>query len=315
MAITSRQELAEFCLRQLGGGVINIEVSPEQLDDCIELAIEYYRDYHFDGCEKDFLPFEVSGTQITLPSAVGFTVGDGVRGVTSTSSAKILQVDLDTNVIMISRQVGGPRFAVGETVITGNGATTTITAISLGLVDKQYVETDESVMGVTKIMNMSNVLAAAMLTSPQYQFMASEIQNIMGGQTQYLYGVMNYMAQLDFILRKEKDYRFNRRMGKIFLDIDWTNDVTIGNYLVAEIYRYVDDDQYYRVLNDIWLKRYATALIKKQWGANTSKYGQMTLPGGLTYTGQQKFDEAVADIDKLEEEARNQSAPLNFLVG
>lgn len=314
MAIQNRQELAEFCLRQLGGGIVDIEVTTDQLDDCVELAMEFYRDYHFDGCERDFLIIPITATVLTVAATAGFIVGEVLIGSTSDSRAHVMGID--GNTITISRQVGSARFVANETLTGATSTTvTTITSIKLGMLDKKYFEPDETVMGVTKILSLTNTLASSMLVSPQYQFMASEIQNVMGGQTQYLYGMMNYMGHLDFVLRKEKDFRFNRRMGKLFLDIDWDADVAVGDKLVADIYRYVDDDLYSKVLNDMWLKRYTTAVIKKQWGTNTKKYGNMTLPGGLTFNGQQTYDEAVEEIKALEDEARLESAPLNFMVG
>ena len=329
MAINSRSDLIDFCKRQLGDGVINLEVSDDQYDDAIEMAIEFYRDYHFDGCERDYLVIPVTGTVLTVTSAAGFVVGEFITSPIYKLGAKITDIDTVNNKISIGRQVAQPAshangvyitassgFTVDETV-TGiqSTASTAITSIDLGLTDKKYFETEESVMGVMKILNLTSVLASNTLFNSKYQFMLSEIQNLAAGQTQYLYGVMNYMAQLDFVLRKEKDYRFNRRMGRLYIDIDWDNDVFVGDSMVAEIYRYVDDNLFVRVLNDIWLKRYATALIKKQWGQNLSKYEGMTLPGGMTMNGKYILEQAIEEIKELEATALNQSAPLNFLVG
>ena len=55
MALPStREEFKELCLRQLGKPVIDIEVADEQIEDCIDLCLEYYVDYHYDATEKEY---------------------------------------------------------------------------------------------------------------------------------------------------------------------------------------------------------------------------------------------------------------------
>ena len=85
--------------------------------------------------------------------------------------------------------------------------------------------------------------------------------------------VINYdivLRQLDFldhILVGEKALRFNQHDNRLYIDMDWENDLQVGEYLVIEAYRKLDPDTYTDVYNDIWLKRYTTQLIKRQWGA------------------------------------------------
>jgi hypothetical protein len=123
------------------------------------------------------------------------------------------------------------------------------------------------------------------------------------------------MSHLNFILTKEKSFRFNRRWNKIHLDINWNNDLKIGDPIIIEVYKALDDDTYAEVLSDRWLKEYTTAQIKYYWGSNLKKYSGMTLPGGLQYNGQQIWNEAVEEIKALEDEAISNSAPLYFEVG
>ena len=86
--------------------------------------------------------------------------------------------------------------------------------------------------------------------------------------------------------------------------MDWENDLQVGEYLVIEAYRKLDPDTYTDVYNDIWLKRYTTQLIKRQWGANLSKFNGVAMIGGVTLNGQQIYTEALQDIEKLETEFR-----------
>jgi len=86
--------------------------------------------------------------------------------------------------------------------------------------------------------------------------------------------------------------------------MDWGNDLQVDEYLVIECYRKLDPTTYTDVFNDIFLKRYVTALFKKQWGANLSKFNGVAMLGGVTLNGQQIYTEALADVDKLEQELR-----------
>ncbi len=51
---TTREEFKQLCLRQLGKPVIDIEVADEQVEDAIDLALEYYADYHYDATDKEY---------------------------------------------------------------------------------------------------------------------------------------------------------------------------------------------------------------------------------------------------------------------
>ena len=127
------------------------------------------------------------------------------------------------------------------------------------------------------------------------------------------------MRQLDFldhILVGEKPLRFNQHDNKLHIDMDWGSDLAVGEYLVIDAYRKLDPDTYTDVYDDIWLKRYTTALVKKQWGANLSKFNGVAMIGGVTLNGQQIYSEALQDVEKLETEIRS-SFELNpaMLIG
>ena len=95
---------------------------------------------------------------------------------------------------------------------------------------------------------------------------------------------------------------FNRRQNKLFIETDWANKFEAGDFLIVECYRVLDPTQYTEVYNDIFLKKYCTALIKRQWGENLKKFEGVQLPGGVTLNGKTIYDEAVDEINKIEEE-------------
>ena len=312
--ISSRQELADFCLSQLGSPVINIEVADSQLDANIELAVQFYIEKHFDGIEREYYSYILKGTHITVADGSIFTPTSAFLSADGKTSTSISSVN--GNVIITGKQLGLVKFAVGDTVKNNFGDTTTITNIVLGDLDNGYIPVDDTVMGVTKILNITSILGSSdYMFNVNYQIMMSEIQNLTSAGTAYFYGVQQFLGHLDFIMKKEKDFRFNRRTNKLYLDIAWTTDVKVGDIVIAEIYRSSDDESYPKVLNDIWLKKYAVALIKKQWGSNLRKYEGMQLPGGITFDGKALVIEATAEIAALEEEAISMSAPLDFLCG
>jgi hypothetical protein len=94
------------------------------------------------------------------------------------------------------------------------------------------------------------------------------------------------------------------------------NVAVVSQYLVLECVRILEPNTYTDIYNDYYLKRYATALIKRQWGANLIKFEGMVMPGGITFNGRQLFDDANEELLKLEEEARlNWEEPIDFMTG
>ena len=126
------------------------------------------------------------------------------------------------------------------------------------------------------------------------------------------------MRQLDFldhILVGEKPLRFNQHDNRLYVDMDWENDLMVDEYIVIECYRKMDPDTYTDVYNDIWLKKYTTALVKKQWGANLSKFAGFAMIGGVTLNGEQIYTQALADIEKLEEEIKSLQEHQALMIG
>ena len=98
--------------------------------------------------------------------------------------------------------------------------------------------------------------------------------------------------------------------------MDWSEDVEVDDFLIIEAYRKLDPTTYTDVFNDIYLKRYTTALIKRQWGANLSKFEGVQMLGGVTLNGAKLFEEAQADIEKLEEQIQlAYELPPNYMIG
>jgi hypothetical protein len=128
--------------------------------------------------------------------------------------------------------------------------------------------------------------------------------------------VQNHLRLINTLLVGEKPFRFNRHMNRLYVDMDWERDVSINDYLIVNCFRILDPNTFTDVYNDMFLKRYATALMKRQWGNNLKKFGGVQLPGGVVLNGQQIYDEATAEILKIEDEMQDRfELPTNFFVG
>ena len=129
------------------------------------------------------------------------------------------------------------------------------------------------------------------------------------------YMAFQQLQLLEQLLVGEQQIRFNRHMDRLYIDTDWTK-LTVGNYIVAEAYMVVDPDVYSDVWNDRWLQRYASALIKRQWGTNLTKFTGMTLPGGVQFNGEKILNDAEAEIEKYEQEMIiSYSLPVTDMIG
>ena len=122
---------------------------------------------------------------------------------------------------------------------------------------------------------------------------------------------------MEHILVGETPIRFNQHQNRLYVDMDWENDVTADvDYIIIECYRKLDPTTYTDVYDDIYLKRYATTLIKKQWGANLSKFNGVTMLGGVTMNGEQLYTQAQEEITKLEEQIQlSFETPIDYMVG
>jgi hypothetical protein len=102
----------------------------------------------------------------------------------------------------------------------------------------------------------------------------------------------------------------------MYLDMDWAADVTAGDYIIVECYRILDPNTYTDVYDDMFLKRYCTALFKRQWGVNLKKFSGVQLPGGVVLNGDTIYQEAIDEIKAIEEEMQSRfELPVDFFTG
>ena len=152
----------------------------------------------------------------------------------------------------------------------------------------------------------------------KYQMHLNDVFSLgfMGSLAEYNM-TMEWLAMLDMVITSDDTHiSFNRHRNTLRVDMDWSEEVDIDQFIIIECYRIIDPDTYTDVYNDYFLKKYGTALIKQQWGQNLIKFEGMQLPGGVTFNGRQLYDDALQDIEKLTEEARlNWELPIDFMTG
>ena len=278
---SSRSELADYCRRQLGAPVLEINVADEQVDDIIDDAVQFFQERHFDGVSQAYLKY------------------------------KITQDDIDRG--RASMETGKKQTGITTTTATADIAGTDVTFSYYE--NSNFLQIPASVIGVTKIYHFdgTNTMTNNMF-SVKYQMFLNDIYY--WGSTELLTYAMTktYLEDINFLLTTEKQIRFNKRMDRLYLDIDW-GSVSKDDWLVIDCFRQLDPSDYSRVWNDSFLKKYTTALLKRQWGQNLLKFQGVKLPGGVELNGRQIYDDAEKDLEIIREQMSNtyELPPLDMI--
>jgi hypothetical protein len=313
---TTRLQFIDYCKRRLGFPVIDINVDDDQVNDRVDDALQFFEDYHFDGVEKMYMKHLIT------------------------------QADIDRRWIYCPDAV---TYVVGMFPFDDSNS-------SINMFDLRYQLRLHDLYDFTSV-----------------SYVSYEI-------------TMQHIRTLNLMFSGTPQIRFNRKQNKIFLDIDWSRDVSVGDYVIIDCYRAIRpatitltgtgtaitsantitgtntvfdqellegdiitlDGQELQVSkiitptilttigpvatnvtngvltkpgnsevwNDRFLKRYATALIKYQWGSNLSKFAGIQMPGGVTLDGVRIMTEAKEEMDKIEEDMYNfNSLPSEIFTG
>jgi hypothetical protein len=243
---SSRQGLIDYCLRRLGHPVIEINIDDDQVEDRIDDAFQFYREYHYDAVERVYLKYQITSDDMT----------------------------------------------------------------------NKYIPLNDNIVGVDRILPFSNRSTGINIFDVRYQILINDLYSLMSTDLIYYSQVKTQIELINQLLVGVKPVRFNRHMNRMYIDMDWEADVEVGSFIIVECYRILDPDTYTDVYNDRFLKQYATALIKRQWGENMKKFQGVQLPGGVLLNGQQIFDEAVEELTRLEQEMQSRfELPPDMFVG
>lgn len=321
----SRSEFKQWCLRKLGKPVIEINVDDDQVDDRIDEALKYYWDYHFDGTQKIYYKHQV--TKWDKPGSVseimvinggsGYSNNDTVTITPTNSGAAGANVSIVTNssgsITSFVINEPGDNYHTAPTITintsTGSGATWRV-------FNGGYIRIPENIIGVVHLFPIGDpAMRTNDLFNIRYQIALNDLYTLTSVSMVPYYTTMMHLALIQEILVGKQPIRYNRHQNRLYADMDWAK-FDGEEYMLIEAYEIIDPDEYTDAWGDRWLQNYATALIKRQWGNNMKKFGNMQLPGGVVMNGQQIYDEAQQEIDKLESEMINSySLPVGDMVG
>ena len=185
-------------------------------------------------------------------------------------------------------------------------------------IDNGYISISADIPFITKVFPLDQTYSSINMFDVKYQLMLNSLGDFMqfAGGMSYYYQLEQYLDFLDRILEGQPITTFSRNQGRLYLHGNFEDkDVLKDEYLIIECLQLVDENSY-NIWNDIFLKDYTTQLIKQQWGANLIKFEGMQLPGGVTMNGRQLYDDATAELLRLEEKMRlEHESPPDFFVG
>jgi sporulation protein YlmC with PRC-barrel domain len=314
---TTRAQFKDYCLRKLGHPVIQINLDDDQIEDRIDDALSFFHDYHFDGCEKiymkhQFTQADIDRRWIYCPDPVLF-----VTGVLpfDDSNSSINMFDLRyqlrlhdlydfTSVSYVSYEITMQHIRTLNLLFSGtpqfrfnrhhNKVHLDINWDSDAQVGK-YV-----IIECYRKMNPDTVTLTGTITGN------TSSNTLTGTSTTFDQEVI----ENDFITLSDGQEVQIRKINS-------PTEILIATSLTANVSNVsmtragISD-----VWNDRFLKKYATALIKRQWGNNMKKFSGIQMPGGVTLNGKEIYDEAAEEIKEIEEDMFNfNSLPSEIFTG
>ena len=276
----TREELITYCKRQLGAPVLEINVADEQVQDLLDDAVQFFQERHFDGVYPAFLKYKLTEADIKRGRSRGGN-DDNVGITTSTATATI--------------HGGTTSFSWEET--------------------SNYLQVPPEVIGVNKIMHFDGTNSVTNnMFSVKYQMFLNDMYYWVSMEILTYAMTKTFLEDIEFALTTQKQIRFNQRQDRLYLDIDWAS-LEVGDFIVMDCYRLLNPNDYTRVWNDSFLKKYIPALIKRQWGQNLMKFQGVKLPVGVELNGRQIYDDGEKELEKIREIMSNtyELPPLDMI--
>jgi len=186
--------------------------------------------------------------------------------------------------------------------------------VSQNISDK-YITLPENIIGAVRIFNIGDPMVTNNLFDIRYQIALNDLYTLTSVSMIPYYMMFQHVQLLEQMLVGQQPIRYNRHNDRLFVDMDW-GKVNAGNYLIVEAYQVLDPDIYTDAWGDRWLSLYTTALIKRQWGSNLTKFSGLQLPGGVQFNGDKIYNDARAEIEAMEKEmSSSYSLPAFDMIG
>ena len=192
-------------------------------------------------------------------------------------------------------------------------------------VNQKYIDLTDSkdadgnpmeIVGISRIFPLHDSQANVNMFDLRYQLRLNELYDFTSASYINYTLTQQHLRSLELMFSGEVPIRFQRHTQRLYIDWAWgASEAPIGQVVVAEAYANIDPTVYGKVWNDRWLKEYATALIKRSWGANLKKFQGIQLPGGVTLNGDKIYDESFEEIKALEAQMQTEyGAPLEWMM-
>ena len=187
-----------------------------------------------------------------------------------------------------------------KTGITTTTANSTVGITTTTFTESQnFIQLPDHVLGVERVLKMDASTISSGMFNIKYQIFLNDL---------YYYGALDlmnyamtktYLEDLSRIITPDTQLRFNKKNHRLYLDIDYAQ-MSDDTFIIIDGYRLLDPSNAPAIYNDFWLKRYATAIIKKQWGQNLIKFNGVLLPGGVALNGREIYEDAIKEIEEIE---------------
>ena len=178
----------------------------------------------------------------------------------------------------------------------------------------RFIRLPDNITGAVDIFPIGGALQTNNMFNIRYQITLNELYTLTSVSMIPYYMTMSHLALLEELLVGKQPLRYNRNANLLYLDMSW-DIVTEGTYLIIVAYQVINPDVYVRAWSDILLVRYATALIKQQWGQNLIKFQDMPMPGGMKFNGAKLYDDATSEVKELQQEFFLNSIPATDMIG
>jgi hypothetical protein len=186
-------------------------------------------------------------------------------------------------------------------------------------VDQEFIQLPDHVWSINRIFPFPTSSASSQLNifDLQYQLRMNDLRDLTSTSMVYYSQVMSHISLIDWLLNTQKQFRFNKLNGKLYIDERWNGarGLSVGQWLIFDAYTALDPAESPKLWNERIFKEYIMALVKKQWGSNLSKYQGIQLPGGITLDGQRIYEEGKAEQETIETQIMDKLSPLEFFLG
>ena len=315
-APATRKQFKEYCLRKLGWPVIEINVDDDQVEDRIDDALAFWYDYHYDGTEKTYLKHQITQADIDrrwiyCPDPVIFVTGV-LPFDDSNSSVNMFDLRYQlrlhdlydfTSVSYVSYEITMQHLTTLQMLFAGKPQFR-----FNRMQNKLFLDVDwgrSLKVGEYVVVECYRKMIPDVINITGTADLSTTSNTVIGTNTIF----DRELNELDMILFNDTQYQIDKIKSSTELTLVST---PVANVASATMTIPGNTD----VWNDRFLKAYATAKIKMQWGNNMKKFSGVQLPGGVMLNGKEIHDEAVEEIKELEEFLINStSMPSEIFIG